>query len=106
MDRPTKRQRAGTGASSSADAEPGLASHDDPLDASAALDPALLLSDFVTACTTDGFEAAAARLAGLSAEDAQMLRETSQLLGSLGWSALVSLVDWQQWSERLYFYTA
>jgi len=41
----------------------------------------LLLSDAATACTTDGFEAAVARLAGLSAEDAKMLRATSNLLG-------------------------
>ena len=77
---------AGTGASSSAETAPGLTSRELPPVAPAALAPALaglLLSDFVTVCTTDGFEAAAARLAGLSVEDAQVLRETSQLLASL-----------------------
>jgi len=74
---------AGTGASSSAETAPGLTSRELPPVAPAALAPALaglLLSDFVTVCTTDGFEAAAARL---SVGDAQTLRETSQLLASL-----------------------
>jgi hypothetical protein len=70
--------------------------------APAALAPGLaglLLSDFVTACTTEGFETAAADLVGLSAEDVQALKSTTEILLQTEAEGLARLCDWRQWAE-------
>ena len=76
---------------------------DTPLPAPTALSPVLaglLLSDFVKACTTEGFETAAADLAGLSAEDAQVLSEAAVILCGVEARELARLCDWRQWALR------